>query len=341
MAAPAPAPDAALAAASQLPWTVFPDDVPWSSLLNGDGAAPYRAQAIAEANAYVAEIQAPFDDAAEFAEMRSHPAGSIDRARIFMRRAERANLQRAGGSVAQVWTETYESIVSHDLHGTMHQDMNVYYAARDLDTNLTYLIEKEPNAWGNAQHNRLFRTLTQSAHLPTEKRDNLWRLAFNRLTLAQINGFGQWLRAILVPNGLDPLYARLIFLKLRAYVSDYVWRSQVERSDLARHIDSHHGAHARSVLDHIIAPMLDQPMQGVPVSVHPRPPSRRFPPPRTSQALRNELTGLTSEFGGINRGQPKRNASDDEEEEEEETEGPNASAAAAAPKPRKHPRKQQ
>jgi len=317
-----------------LPWTEFPPEsqTTWLALFHEAAIAPYRAAAIDFANAQTA-VEVGFPQREDWME-------------AYEVRLEQMLFQEGDGGHPPL----YDS--GEVLGRTPGRWMLVESA-------LTWLLVSQQGAWNHAQYDELFMALKWSLVLSSAMRDNLLRVSFDRLTIAQINGFGQWLRNELGAWTQPPTVSNrflhqwfdgqpaltinqkgLLWLKLRAYVADYLWSRRVEQADLARHIDSHHGAHARAALDHIIAPMLTGPVAGVPVPLHPRPhpPAHRFPPPRTSQELRNELTGINSEFGGINRGQPKRNASD---EEEEETEGPNASAAAAAPKhPRKHPKSQ-
>jgi len=345
--------------AHTLPWTDMRENPVWSAVFHaGEGRlAAARVAATAAANTLLAEVDAPYDDAAELAEMESYPEGSRQHRRIEERRSWREWLAAAKDSSGravvriEIWKLEFQRILFARVLGGIIARIDASVHIRrwcDVEVALGYLSATAPDAWGEEQYSSLLSMLAPYLILRSNFKNNLLRLAFDHLTLAQINGFGQWL----IENGarrwrveelqLRPILSKMdwLWLKLRAYVADYLWRAQVERADLARHIDSHHGAHARAVLDHIIAPMLDQPrMQGMPVSAHPRPSSHRFPPPRTSQELRNALTGIDSEFGGINRGQPKRNASDDEEEEEEERAGPHAAAAAAASRPQAPPHK--
>jgi len=311
-----------------LPWTEFPPEAQatWLALFDNTHIAPYRDAAIVAANAYMASGNAD-EDASEMGE----------------------------------WTFAYEVHLMQMLSPDgqpVYDDGHVVGVAMvrwvRIESNVTYAIAAQQGEWQHAQYVNLCSALVLCLKMPSAMRDNLLRLAFDRLTLAQINGFGQWLRremgawtrppirSRLLSQWFDGLPARdvdqkgLLWLKLRAYVAEYLWDRRVEQSDLARHLNAHHNL-PRDMLENIVAPMLNGPPAGAPVPLHPRPqpPAYHFPPPRPSQALRNALTGINSEFGGINRqGQPKRPASDGEEEEEEE--GPNASAAAAAPK---HPHK--
>lgn len=347
MSAPAPAPASAAATRTlpvpawddttnysdptTLPWTEFPPEsqLTWLALFHEAAIAPYRPAAIAAANAYMAQQGFHWDDTWS---------------QVYQVRMEQMLFQEGAGG-----------------HPPLYDGGLVVGCAPGrwllVESGLTRLLATQQAQ----QHEALFHALHWCLQMPSALRDNLLRVSFDRLTIVQINEFGQWLRTEMgawtqPPTGSSLLHQwfdgrpaltvnqkALLWLKLRAYVADYLWDRRVERSDVARHIDSHHNV-PQAVLDHVLAPMLAGPVAGVPAPLHPRPhpPANRFPPPRTSQELRNQLTGINSEFGGINRGQPKRNASDEEEEEEEEEEeGLNASAAAAAPKhARKHPKSQ-
>jgi len=336
-----------------LSWDSRPD---WSNQPNEFQICPweqFRAGATEYANEYLSELQGPYDENEERATMDELDEESAEYKYIKRRQKRRRRLLR-GGEVAHcdIWCEEYCAYIRRRYAVPEGADISESWFRADAA--MSYVL-RNGHALTHNEYAHLVNQVFGHAHVRFRfLEDNIIRLLLNRLTLTQIKDFGRWLHAQIAawlppnPRSTDlgnlpwPRYRDsigLTWLKVRAYVRDYLWRARVEQADLARHIDSHHGVHARAALDHIIAPMLEGPASHIPASAQARP--HGFPPPRTSQALRNALTGIDSEFGGINRGQPKRNAPEEEEEEEEETEGPNASAAAAAPKPRKHPRKQQ
>ena len=160
-----------------------------------------------------------------------------------------------------------------------------------VETPLTLLLcRRLPNMYTS-----LYWILHGCLRMPSAMRDNLLRMSFDQLTLEQINGFGRWLRAQVgdawTPPTDQPTWYHsdsaevldrkgLMWLKLRAYVKDYLWRARVEQADLARHLASRHHV-PQAVLDHVIAPMLDERRtRNTPAPVELRPSARVFPSPR-------------------------------------------------------------
>jgi len=263
-----------------LPWTEFPRGT-WVDLFDNNAIAPYRAAAIAVADRFANQYEdREYRLAASSASAYYHPGFSED------------------------WNERWEYAYATHLHRALFAQQPPLYPNKmvtvahsnwwsSIETRLTLLLLEPPEDLNASLYSVLYGCLRMSSAM----RDNLLRVSFDRLTTAQINEFGQWLRAQVgdawTPPTDQPTWhhsdsARvldrkgLMWLKLRAYVKDYLWRARVGQAALTRHLASRHHV-PQAVLDHVLAPMLDERRtRNTPAPVELRPPAHLFPPPRTS-----------------------------------------------------------